>query len=85
MHVSQIHKSYHNSNLKQETDTSQWVFKFRTQQIFRNVNFVLRVFAMYQVSYLQRHRGQVVNVGELAAGYTPPILFDDLALQVVES
>ena len=58
MHVSQIHKSYHNSNLKQETDTSQWLFKFRTQQIFRNVNFVLRVFAMYQVSYLQRHRGR---------------------------
>ena len=22
---------------------------------------------------------EVVNVGELAAGYTPPILFDDLA------
>ena len=28
---------------------------------------------------------EVVNVGELAAGYTPPFLFDDLALQVVES
>ena len=28
---------------------------------------------------------EVVNVGELAAGYTPPILFDDLALKVVES
>ena len=58
MHVFQIYKSYHNSNLKQETDGSQWVFKFHTQQSFRNVNFVPRVFAMYQVSYFQRHWGR---------------------------
>ena len=79
MHVSQIYKSYHNSNLKQEADGSQWVFKFHTQQIFRYVNFVPRVFAMYQVYIFKDSEDEVVNVGELAAGYTPPILFDDLA------